>query len=285
MQESGPTSPIDEGPDQSPSASEDLAHDSVSDHGETAESAPAPRAQGPRRTSDPIVRWLTLAIAGVILLWLVGILSAMMFGLLTPASLPRTAAERDLMALNATVQSGKATTQTYAQYVSTLIGAGQLSKAQQALNEALNTAKTDRSYLYAQQADLLLAQKDYRGTVTAADKAMAEANKELKAFMDNNLKNNRAAAAGAVIPTSYTDAALAKAQALLASKDYAGAIKAFDLYLKQSPTDSDILVQRAQTKIQVGDKKGAAADFRAALKYIPDYQPALNGLKQIGAAQ
>ena len=42
---------------------------------------------------------------------------------------------------------------------------------------------------------------------------------------------------------------------------------------------------RATAKMQVGDKKGAEADYRAALKYIPDYQPALDGLKQIGAAQ
>ena len=45
------------------------------------------------------------------------------------------------------------------------------------------------------------------------------------------------------------------------------------------------LVTRASAKVQLGDKKGAAADYRAALKYIPDYQPALDGLKQIGAAR
>ena len=264
MQESGPTSHMDEAQTDSP------------------KTAPAP---GPRRTSDPVVRWLTLAIAGVIILWLVGILSAMMFGLLTPPKSPRTETEDQLMTLGQAVRSGRANSQTYAEYVSVLIGAGQLDKAQQALNEALQTAKADKSYLYAEQADLLYAQKDYKGTVAAADKAMAEANKELKAFMANNVKNNLAPSAGAFLPTSYNDAALAKANALLASKDYAGGIKALDLYLKQSPTDSDILVQRGEAKILVGDKQGAAADFRAALKYIPDYQPALNGLKQIGAAQ
>ena len=42
---------------------------------------------------------------------------------------------------------------------------------------------------------------------------------------------------------------------------------------------------RAQAKAKVGDKQGAANDYRAALKYIPDFQPALDGLKQIGVAQ
>jgi tetratricopeptide (TPR) repeat protein len=207
--------------------------DFMQESGPTSPAAKEPNAARPGRTPDPVVRWLVLGIAAVIILWLVGILSAMMFGLLSPAASPRTSAERDLRVLTATVQSGKATTQTYAQYVSTLIRAGQLSKAQQALDQALATAKTDRSFLYAQQADLALARKDYQGTVTAADKAMAEAEKELKAFMDNNVKNNRAPSAGAVVPASFADAALAKAQALYASKDYKGAIKAFDVYLKQ----------------------------------------------------
>ncbi|MDR3687084.1 MAG: tetratricopeptide repeat protein [Coriobacteriia bacterium] len=257
----------------------------MQESGPTSPAAKQPNAARPGRNPDPVVRWLTLAIAGVVILWLVGILSAMMFGLLSPANAPRTSAERDLRVLAAETQSGKATTQTYAQYVSTLISAGELNKAQQALDEALATAKTDRSFLYAQQADLALARKDYQGTVTAANTAMAEAEKELKAFMANNVKNNRAPTAGATVPTSFADAALAKAQALYASKDYKGAIAAFDVYLKQSPTDSDILVERAQIKLLVGDKAGAAADYRAALKYIPDYQPALDGLKQIGAAK
>jgi tetratricopeptide (TPR) repeat protein len=269
MQESGPAPAVDEEADTHPSK----------------DSAAASRPPRPRRTSDPVVRSLTLGILAVIAFWLVSVISAMIFGLLTPPKAPRTAAERDLMALTATVDSGGANTQTYSQYIGTLIGAGQLAKAQQALDQALKIAKTDKSYLYARQADLALAQKDYKGAVAAADKAMAEAEKELQAFMAENVKNNRNKYAGAKIPTSYVDAALAKADALLASKDYAGAIKAFDIYIKQSATDSDILVQRGQAKIQVGDTKGAADDFRSALKYIPDFQPALDGLKQIGAAK
>lgn len=277
MQDSGPVSPVDE------ATTSNVPSDKKKSKNKKGAAAKGP--QRPPRTADPVVRWLTLAIAAVVILWAVGMLSALVFGLLSPPKAPRTAAERDLMALTATVQSGKANTQTYSQYVSTLISAGQLSKAQQSLDQALKIAKTDKSYLYAQQADLALAHKDYRSTVAAADKAMDEATKELKAFMANNVKNNRAKLAGAVIPTSYSQAALAKAEALVATKDYAGSIKAFDLYLKASPTDADILVQRAQSKIQTGDKKGATADFRAALKFIPDFQPALDGLKQIGATK
>lgn len=284
MSDTGPMTPTDGTPTVNPSPHSDTAT-LPNGAASGAKKGKAKKPAGPPRQTDPVVRWLTLAIAGVVVFWAVSMIAAMFFGLLKSPSSPRTSAERDLMTLTGTVQSGKATTQTYAQYVATLISAGQLSKADAALNEAFQTVKQDKSYLYAQQADLRLAQKDYQGTVEAADKAMAAAQQELKDWMDNNVKNNRKKTAGAKMPESYETAALAKAQALLASKDYKDAIAAFDIYLKKSPTDSDILVLRGTTKIQVGDKAGAEADFRTALKFIPDYEPALDGLKQIGAAK
>jgi tetratricopeptide (TPR) repeat protein len=293
MRESGPTSPKDKGTDQGLSAKADLQNDAFFDETEfeteaepaEGEASEAPVLSHPRRTSDPVIQWLTIGIALVIIFWLVGVLSAMMFGVLSPAKAPRTSTERDLLGVSAAVQGGKADTQTYSRYVAILINSGQLAKAEQALNQALLTAKTDRSYLYARQADLYFARKDYQGAVTSADKAIAEAKKEIGLYMQANVNANRKPKAGLQTPASYTDAALVKAEALVASKNYAGAIKAFDLYLIEQPIDSDILVQRGQVKVLVGDKKGAEADFRAALSYIPDYQPALDGLKQIGAAK
>lgn len=247
-------------------------------------SRPASPAR-PRRAGDPVTRWLVLAIVGVIIIWLVSLLSAMFFGVVMPSTSPRTAAERDLEKIKAQIDTGKASPQGYAKYVNALVSVGQLNKAQSVLDDALATAKTERSYLLAEQAQLLLVRKDYKGTVAAADKAMTEATKELQKFMDANVAAKRVATAGAVMPTSYAAAALAKASALVASEDYKGAIKAFDAYLTQDPTGADVLIARAQAKVKVGDKEGAEADYRAALKYIPDYQPALDGLKQIGVSR
>ncbi|HEY5507004.1 MAG TPA: hypothetical protein VIK83_05860 [Coriobacteriia bacterium] len=284
MQESGLATPIEEGPNESPLAAPT---------GEAA--APATRSQlraakkaatrPPRRRTDPVVTWLIYGIFGVVILWLVGMLSALFFGVIMPPDIPRTATERDLSMLGDQVTSGKATTKVYAQYVDALIRAGQLSKAQSALDSALLTAKTDRSYMLAEQAHLYMANKDYANVVITADKAMAEAQKELKAYMDENVRNNRQAMAGATMPTSYTAAALDKAVALEQENKYSEAIGALDAYLTQQPIDADVLVMRAQAKIKVGDTTGAEADFRAALKYIPDYQPAVDGLKQIGAGK
>lgn len=276
MQESVSLPLNDDGPDKGSSGNE-------------ARKRPAPpRGRAvvrPQRSADPVIRWLTLAILGVIILWLAGVVSALFFGQIDPAGQPRTAVERDLNYFSNLVQSGKASSTTYAQYIDTLIRAGQLARAQSLLDQLLQGARTDKSYLLAEQAELALANKDYDGVLTSADIAMAEAEKELKAFKDANVVADRSPNAGARMPDSYSTAALAKATALVQMKNHAEAVKAFGVYLKVNPTDSDILVMRALSKVQLGDKKGAGTDYRAALKYIPDYQPALDGLKQIGAAR
>ncbi|MEI7815407.1 MAG: hypothetical protein WCJ13_11565, partial [Coriobacteriia bacterium] len=208
MQDSGPTSPIEREPGLTSWLTESQQGGATSLPADLPNREKPPR---PQRTSDPVVRWLTLAIVAVIVFWLVSVLSAAFFGLLSRPPAPRTQAERDLLTLTETVQSGKASSQTYAQYVGVLINAGQLSKAQQALDGALKIAKSDRSFLHAQQAQLALMRRDYKGAVAAADVAMAEARKELTAFMDKNVENNRRRDAGAVMPTSFADAALAQA--------------------------------------------------------------------------
>lgn len=237
------------------------------------------------RGQDPVIQWLMMAILAVIILCLAAVLSAIVFGLFNQNGAPRTEVEHELAFYSSKVQGGKADNETFALYVDALATAGQLSKANEALSQALRTAKDDKSYLYAEQARLLLDQKAYQQAVTAADKAMAEAQRELAAFKAANVAANRKANAGAVLADSYSTAALAKANALISVNDHAGAIKAFDSYLVVHADASDVLVARGQEKVRAGDKTGAAADFREALKYIPDFQPALDGLKQIGASK
>lgn len=239
----------------------------------------------PQHKGDPVTRWLIVVIVAIVILVLAAILSALFFGVFNTSGAPRTQVERDLKYYSQALESGKATSQTISFYIDTLIRAGQLSKARDTLDQALKSVKKDKSYVFASQANLSLAEQDYQAAVKNADKAMAEAEKELAAFKQRNVENNRREDAGAAMPDSFTSAALVKASALLALKNVKGAIDAYDAYLKVSPTDADILVLRGQKKAENGDNKGAEKDFRAALKFIPDYQPALEGLQKIGASQ
>jgi len=232
-----------------------------------------------------VVRWLGIAIFVIVALALAAGLSALAFGLFDPSGAPRTQVERDLAFYGEKIQTGKVNSATTAAYVDALVRAGQLAKATDTLERALQIAKSDKSYLLAEQAKIDFTNKRYEDATESATEAMKEAEKELQAFKKRNKAANRVESAGAVMPQSYSTAALTKADSLVALNKTADAIKAYDAYLKDAPTDSDVFVMRAQAKSKVGDTKGAEKDYRAALKFIPDYQPALDGLKQIGASK
>ena len=58
-----------------------------------------------------------------------------------------------------------------------------------------------------------------------------------------------------------------------------------DAYIAENPQAADILVDRGEAKIELKDNAGAEADFRAALKFVPDDKRAIAGLAKIGATR
>ena len=87
-----------------------------------------------------------------------------------------------------------------------------------------------------------------------------------------------------MLPASWLPAVHLKGDALAMTGNDAAAIEAYTMYLNESPTDSDILIARGKLEAALGDKEAAERDFREALRFIPDYKPALDALEEIGAA-
>ena len=247
------------------------------------DSAPTTGSSAALSAADPVLRAMLVAIIGVIILFLVAIISAMVFGYIGTPKAPRTAVERELNVLSAKVETGKADVKTWANYVKALTAAGQYSKAQAALDKSLKAAKSDKSFLLVEQARLDLATERYSESAKSADKAIAEAERELQKRLEEVAKKNVKADLEKERPLSWGEAALIKAEALGRTEDIDAAIKAYDAYLVLMPTASDMFVERGQLKAKNGDKAGAEKDFREALRFVPDSQPALDGLKQIGA--
>lgn len=236
----------------------------------------------PARRTDPVSRVLVWGIAGLLVLWASGMVAAFAFGLGSPSGAPRTETERDLVTLEAQVQSGKADTQIWGRYIDTLVAAGQQDKAGQVLSMALASAKANTSYLLAAEADLRLAEHSYAAAVSAAKQAQAAAEQEQSAVAAAMKKQNITQASP--MPESWNAAGLTLAQALAADGNRAGALAAYDAYLARNPTSADVLVARGDLRAAAGDRTGAGKDYRAALAYVPGYPAALQGLKSIGAA-
>jgi len=249
------------------------------------EVSPSPKQQPTRQRvsmfADPVVRGMVWAAFAVVVLFLASVVGALFFGVLNSPA-PRTAAERAVDFAGGAVNGGDHSAKALADYVNALIDVGQFGKAQGIIDNAPATARNTRTGdLEVAQARLLYARKDYAGAIAAADKAA----KGIKVIYDIDVKKkgdtNYAKAYG--LDANYYDAFLIKGLAQQDSGDHKGAIASFTTYLEKNSMESNVIVDRAESKLALGDTAGAKADFKDALKYVPDMQRALDGLKKIGA--
>lgn len=229
---------------------------------------------------DPVVRIMAYVAAGLLILYLAGIVGALVTGVIqSPA--PRTAAERALYAAESVVKGGDHSSLAIANYVNGLTGVGQYGLAQDTINtapkSALGSATGD---IETAQCRLYLAEKEYKKAITAADAAMKIIKDQWDVAAAKPLPN---VAANQGLPDNYYESMLIKGAAQQGDGDANGAIATFTQYLQHDPQASDVLVQRATSKLAIKDTAGAKADFQEALKFQPDNQVALDGLKTIGA--
>jgi tetratricopeptide (TPR) repeat protein len=230
----------------------------------------------PKRSmfQDPVVRVMAWAAALIVLLCLAGVVSMLYFGMLDRNPIPRTMVERNVLVAEQAYSAGPVTAQEVLDYVTALSAAGRYETAQEVIDRTNSKVDQPGGEIIFAQAGLMLARKDmgaysrYRG---------ADA---IRAGYDAKIKKG-ALAATARISSFYAGADLIKATACERMGDSKRALELYDAYLKAVPTDVSALVNRANLRIAAGDAAGAKADFSAALRYVPDNQEALDGLKRI----
>lgn len=256
----------------------------VSDVRENVEEPRPEHASRPRKRAsmfdDPIVRVMGFGAIFLIILYLALVAGALVLGVVG-SSAPRTAAERQVDQTEAAVQHGDHSGKALADYANALTGVQKYGQAQDVIDSAPSSAKGQPAGdLELAQATLDFMKKDYQQAITSADTAMKVINTAYQA----DLKKpdlNQSKSYG--INANYWSALLVKAMSQQASGDNKGALKSFNEYLGTNAMDSAVFVYRGQVKEQLKDANGAKADFKTALKFDPNYQPALDELKKIGA--
>lgn len=263
-----PTAP--DGPDATVSSSPD----DTTSHSEIYEEAP------PRLTDDPVVRRILRLAVGLVILFLATVVSALFFGLLNPSS-PRTATERALNVYESAVEAGNANPAVYAAYTRALTEAGQYNRAQEVLNASQDATGTAKATLQVEQARLDLARDDYEDAIKSADVAIMQFAADRKKLEE--VYKERGMPTPEDRPVEHRYALIIKAEAFAKLDRADDAIKVYSEYLKIWPVDSDVLTLRGDLYADTGDKGSAEKDYRAALQFVPDYEPALEGLDKIGA--
>lgn len=260
----------------------DAPTEAVADAPEKTEAVQAPVRRRRSMLDDPVVRNMTFLSIGLVLLFLVTIVSAMVTGVLG-SGVASSGLQRDLTILAQEAALNPSNPAIWHLYVSALITDGQYRKAQSVIDSTSKTLnQASNQDMLTAQAELFFATKKYDKAVTTAD----DVRTKLKKYYDQAKKNdNSPESLGQEISDNYGQALIIKAEALSKLGRNAEAIKALDEYLKANTGAADILTRRGELKILVGDKKGAEADFRSTLKYIPGDPGALAGLKKIGVTQ
>jgi tetratricopeptide (TPR) repeat protein len=252
---------------------------------ETDERPVAVSSRPPGRSSifaDPVVRVMAVFVVLLVVLYLVTVLSALLMGILNPTE-PRTRGERDIRFYEMLAAQSPKDTGLWKRYINALMTTKQYLKAQDVIDRAsASVDQTATQDFLTAQAELYLATKKYDQAIKTSDQVRTK----LKAFHDASKQTpGTAEAKGEEINENYWRVLLVKAEAQVAVGNEKAAVEALDTYIKEKPTAADALVRRGLLRIELGDKAGAEADFRAALTYVPDDPAALDGLKKIGVTQ
>lgn len=247
---------------------------------ETA-SAHAPVRRKRSMLDDPVVRYMSFSAIGLVVLFLVTIIAAYFMGVLGNP-LPKTRYQRDLIVAEEAVSKAPQSSGLWHTYITLLIQDGQYRKAQDTIDRAKTVVKDEASTqeLSMAQAELYFGTKDYKKAVTTTDDARKKIKKEYDLAVK---KTGSEESMGKEINQNYWEILILKAEAQVKLDKPRDAIKTLDEYLKVFPDAADVTIRRGDLKVQVGDKTGAAKDYRTALKYMPGDKNALAGLKKIGA--
>lgn len=230
---------------------------------------------------DPVASWLTLAIVSVVILLLLGVLYALLAGYFGSAT-PRTLVESQLTTLQDSAKAYPGSGPARQAYILALEAAGQSDAAMKEYKKALSETKgIDKTAVYAAGITLLFDKKDYKGTIALAKTAIADDDAARKAVIADMLKKDAIVTDAQFDQKHRITILLTSARASGALGDWKAAEEQLTRALELDPQASDLYVIRASAYEQLEQRDKAIADYKAALAYIPDYQPALDGLKRL----
>jgi len=251
----------------------------------------ASRTSGPGRAKpqssifdDKVVRIMAFTATGLLILFLVTVVSALLTGVLQQTG-PRTLMERELTVTGQAISAGTTDVSVWGQHISALAATNQFARARAVIADARESVDDSKTAdITLGEVRLLRAQGEYQQALAAADRGIEQINKYHEAEIAAGGTVGRAAELRGRHENYYT-AKLLKAKIYEDMEDWEKALEYYTQFIEGFPGASDILVDRGNIKLRMGDESGAEADFREALRFDPYYSGAHEGLERIGASQ
>lgn len=239
---------------------------------------------------DRVVREMGFWAGALVIVLLSAVLSALYFGLIGGTAAPRTALERELMAWESVTSTldTAATADQWQSFVLTLIGDSQYQRAQRVIEQVDSQSKIDQTrganMLYCTGVLQSAQDRDDEALATFAEvMELTLAAYEEELASEDGDGPNWAKAVG--LHDNYYFSALDRARILRSQEKWEEALEMLDLYLEDHPQAAGVFVDRAFLKVRLGDLAGAEADYREALRFVPEFPEALEGLQEIGGGE
>lgn len=227
------------------------------------------------------VRVLLYAIFGVLALIFMVILWAAATGLFQRQT-PRSFVERQVDMLESVVKEKPKSEEAWADYALALIAAKQYTTAETVLDRADKAVGKDVVDIVLVRAHLAEARGDAGLALELTDKAiksgLAFRAKEMRRMAEEGLTPDPNVVKGPILGAAY----FFRAQLLAEAGKKQEAVEALDRALAEESTSADALVLRGNLHADLSNVESATADFERALAFIPDFQPAIEGMERLG---
>ncbi len=223
---------------------------------------------------DPIVGWMTL-VSILLVLVVVVATGSIVFFLLGMRGAPRTAVERQVVSAEVAA-SAEPTDKNLQALGYAYLSAGRYRDALSAASRG-RKAK-DSSIFDLLEGDVLRMQGDHERAVKMYEKAAkrneAEVKKEVEALAKRGIFSP-------VSRTTYVSIMIGKGESLVELRRPKEALAAFEDAVKHESTNAYALTRVGDLNAELGKAKDAREAYKEALRFIPDYERALDGLENV----
>lgn len=225
---------------------------------------------------DPVQRWLLIVVALIVTVFMVAGAS-LVFYVLSMRDAPRTSVERQINADEVAARENPNDLENWARLALSYADAGRWS-------EALSTVERGRRLRKAAILDLteadILSLKGDPSCIAAYDRAIksGQAEHDAQAKLLRETKGVTAPVPNTLVSEAMYGRTAALDKFGRTDEAIQQALKALEL----DPSNADLHVLLAAMYRKSGHEESAAAEYRSALVYVPDLEPALEGLRELG---
>lgn len=226
--------------------------------------------------ADPLARILRLIATGLLIVVLVFALAFVIY--LKGLGAPRTAAERDIARYRAAIERQPAEVRTHIDLAYAYASGERFDEALETIDRAEQMTEEPRADVRLAHADVLRVAGRHQDAISIYDEAATLAEEEHEAATAERARSR----IFTPIPNEILAAALyGRAISKWESGDSDGAIDDLTAASEITPNDASMLVTLAGYQAESGETSAAAASYRAALQFVPDYAQAIQGLREL----